>query len=439
MFILNGTDDLSDAIPRLARLMHNIECGEKVYEWVSGSSSEALPCPEPDFIAFEVPGVTTDSPPTKVSFKPAVGYIYYVPDRALNIEAFAESLKAHLTDLPENHLTEHLHMEVAPRATLLHKGRINSDTKVIGPCTQPTERPSRIQHQPLDRRNIYIVNRFYVGDPMNHVSYRASFTWVITPITSMIQIEKFSSFGEFNACVSAVFLDTLIGGKESPIPRYSITTEYFGIPSLPSIFDNIEKDYYDADPIILIYVNGHMEPAGCVLCETLVNWSNPDRIKVVETHPPTIELSQIANLSQPEIEKTCGVCNLPLWGDVYANTNEKIAPQYMAFCKWCFGCFPEGHQIGAVKVSSNRSIRDAYKDSVHKDILPLMEARAEPILISNDENKRCFYLLELKEGGEKLILESTDTAEKYPPCLRVAELRDIRVPGLKWSSIAMLS
>jgi len=428
MLIIDGTTDLADATKRLVRLMYNIERGAKVYEWTSGSASEPLLLPGPNPLTIEVPGVTTGAPPAAAELCPSVGYVYYVPGAGFDVSAFVRRLQALCADLPDDHLTGFLPVETAPHVTLLHRGRIQRD------CIQ-REAQAFKHSDPATTKwllsKTYPPRCFYVIQPTStkkhpsHVSYRGGFTWYVAPVTVATRLHAISTFEEFNALVSSVFFDTLFGSKELPFSVYGLTSEHLGVLPLPAAVAKLtEKSARDS--VILARIGDRLEAVGACLFAALSSWQDPD-VCVAAGSTPAVQPSQVANLSQPGIIRSCGFCELPLWGDVYAVADEAIAPYYMAVCRWCCGCFPPERRAEAVKVSSGQGLREAFRGTFYERFLPLLEARVS--FVGDRDSPTGFLLL---EGGERVVFApaygSLDTA-----------LPSLRGSSLMWPRVAILN
>ena len=102
MFVIDATPGLDQALQRLARLMYNIERGARVFEWAPGSADVADPAPKPDFLSISVPGITKAAPPSTVSIRPSVAFVYHAP--GLDLPEVVRQVRGHLEAYTEDHL-----------------------------------------------------------------------------------------------------------------------------------------------------------------------------------------------------------------------------------------------------------------------------------------------------------------------------------------------
>lgn len=426
MYIIDAVADPAGAIPRVARLMYNIETGTRAYEWGPGSSADPLADPRPGFLTITVPGQTTRAPAVAVSYRPAVGYVYYVPSAALQLEDFARKLGRELEGMTA-HLMGYLPVEAAPQATLFSQGRVVNETRVT---------PLRVAHAkpwgPLDVRSARSIHVLKVGDdrrPPSHFSHRAGFTWYVAPISLATQIRTFTSMNELNAVVAGIFFDTFHGGNERPEPMLKITGAIFALPKLSAETRKAFRDWSapDVADAILIVDGPRFDLVGSAAATHLKHWANPENAAAAP-----------AGLSVPALQKSavasvCGFCEIPLWGTVYAATHAHVAPHYMALCRWCAGCLTRDQH--RYRLESGRTRRDAYAGTPFAAALPLLEAR-DVARVAADHKKPPYFLVTLA-SGEKVVLESTETyAKDAPPCLRDEALRELKLPSVSWASIA---
>jgi hypothetical protein len=435
MFIIDATTDFAQALARLARLMYNIERGARVYEWGPNSAAAANPKPQSGFLSISVPGVTTAAPPAVVNYRPSVGFVYYVP--GVDLPELVRQVRAHLEGMPDDHLRGYLPVEAAPHATLLHRNRTHAGSDTTGgrnPYTKgwyPGELyPARHFH--------YISNE--VMEVPSHVSYRGAFTWYFLPIATIARITLLTSFEEFNAVVSGVFLDTFLGGKEVAEPVYNISSDFFNVPPAPGAI----RKALDGANVILVHRGGRFYLAGSETRECLANWKAPRRL---EPGSATLGDLRVANLAPgPVGDGLCGVCRLPLWGDVYVVEDDIVAPYRMAVCEWCAGCLPGPRRDAAVHLAYPRTMAEAYEGTALAELLPLLEARVEAIKVRSTLYFRVYHPGAGKDGGGDaggdagyFVEVSEDGPPKTtPPCLRVPELREHRVSSIIYERLAQV-
>jgi hypothetical protein len=444
MFVIDATGDFTAAVRRLARLMYNIECGVKAYEWLEGSGPAPLPAPEPGLLTIEVPGVTVAAPPVQVDFRPSVGFVYYVPGGGFDVRGLVRALqKALERSFPDDHLVGHLPVEVSPHATLYHHGRTHrgSETKTRAAYTKgwyySEDYPAR-----------YFHTIYGEADKLpSHVSFRGGFTWYFAPVGLVVGIGRIASFAAFNALVASVFFDTFLGGREAPEPIHGVTAAFFDVAPLPELPGELPLGRPQPPSVmaglvggaeVLIHRAGRFFLAGPNLRGVLGAWHDPD---AEGRRSAALDVLNVGNLPPLGARSACGLCGLPLWGDIYAVGDRLIAPFRMGVCEWCCGCLPPDVRASAVKTRLERPRAEAYRRSAYEPYLPLLEAEVERVAVdlAPASETRVFYVTTLK-SGDCFILEPSDGYKKAtPPCLRFPELRERRVSSQSHPSLADVS
>lgn len=437
MFLIDATTDFAEAVARLVRLMYNIERGARVYEWGPGSSEEAnRPAPKAGFLTITVPGVTKAAPPATVAFRPSVAFVYYVP--GVDLGALVGEVQARLERLPDDHLRGYLPVEATPHATLLHRNRTRAGSDVTGQRHPFVKGWNPAGRHPA-RHFHYTASE--VKEVPSHISHRGAFTWHFLPISTATRIRGLDSFEEFNALVSGIFLDTFLGGKEVAEPVYDLSADFFNVPAAPPAVVKALQDASETEPIILVYRDGRFHPCGKIVEECLSNWAPPQGRRAAGQG----ELS-LANVAPgPVGGGECGFCRLPLWGDIFAVEDALIAPYRVAACEWCTGCLPAPRRDEAIPTKIPRTLAEAYRDSKHANLLPLLEAEVEAIKV---RSATFFRVTPKPSGGDPAgqpavgyFLEASDDdgpPKTAPPCLRFPELREHRVSSIVYKYLAQV-
>lgn len=417
MFIIDAAADLPEALERLARLLYNIERGDRVYEWALGSGAAASPEPKAGFLSISVPGTTTAAPPAVVNYRPSVGFVYYVP--GVDLPDTVRQVRTHLEALPDDHLLGYLPVEAAPHATLHHRGRIYSGSSTAG-----GRKPYMKGWYPGEgypARHFHYVAGEVDGVP-SHVSIRAAFTWYFLPVSTAIRIREMTQFAEFNAIVASVFLDTILGGKEAAEPVYTISADFFGIAPPPAGL----AEALAGTNTLLIHHGGRFHHAGCAISNCLTWWKAPARGREV----PFGEL-KLAN-APPQGKPLCGTCEAPLSGRVFVLEDPAIAPYQLAVCVWCAGCLPAARKEKATRTTYPRTLAEAYSGT---PLLGLLEADVEAIEVK----KRTYFHVRPKNGESYFVEPVEGYRRATPPCLRVPELRAHRGASLGHNYLARLT
>ncbi|GFR88686.1 hypothetical protein ElyMa_002524200 [Elysia marginata] len=445
MFVIDATTDYAEAVDRLARLMYNIECGSEIYEWKLGSSEKAKDTPKINFLSISVPGVTTAAPPMTAVLRPSVGVVYFVP--GVELEGLITKVKTLLDSFPDSHLRGYLPVEITPHATLLHCNRIQEGSSIGGSSglRRSFYTKGRNSHLKAWRPSHLCPTRLFHLPPLSkilkppiHISVHAAFTWYFLPISVAFYIRSFHSFAEFNAIVAGVFLDSFLGGKESAEPIYSISADFFNIPATPP---GITKAAQAASSkALFICHNGRIHLCGANLRECCSNWS-----PIYRQRSARLESLRLANVSPGPIgDGKCGICQLPLWGVIYAITDPLIAPYHLAVCTWCAGCLPAFLRNTASQAVLPLTMAEAYRESKYADLLPLLEAEVTAFKVRS----KVFFRI-LPPAGKKNAAAtcSASTAGYFlepgddsgidlafeavtPLCLRYPELHSYREPSL---------
>ena len=430
MFIIDATSDLSDAVARLARLMFNLERGEKVYDWVIGSRPEPDPQPGPNVLTLSIPGVTT-SPPTKVDYRPAVGFVYYVPSTPLNVRDLVETLAKLLDGLPHEHLAGPLPVEITAHGSLYHSGRCYPASVVLQPGETPPAEWNLAQLYPT---RYFVTYETPTLTPPKHVSYQGAFTWYIMPITMALKIKKFSSFEDVNAIVSAIYFDTFSGGGEPPTPVMSISLDLFNIPPLPTMFARLEGKLKQGT--LLIYVPKQGEDAGTFdlagpKSDYLIpnKWRPPACSLLYEEGPPHPK-----NLNRPGSTSVCARCSVPLWGDVFAVPGQDRLLSYLALCVWCCGCVSSRVPVG--RITTGWTQAQAFRGTKWACVLPLLDASVTKITA-----RGWVGFIATFGDGQRVVIDGCEEDQRAfdgcgedaaPVCLQYSELRDVRLPCYEW-------
>lgn len=433
MFVVDGAPGDPESLARLSRLMFNIERGEKVYGWDSESDEKPLDGkPEPGFISIEIPGVTRDAQPVTVDYRPSVGFVYYSPSTKHNWFELLVRLQTLMDNFPDDHLRGYLQVETTPHVSLLQRGHFHSGSDVLGGGSVVTEewasseRPARF----------FKMGARDLSDSVPPQSLQGAFTWCVAPISAFTQITEYRSFGDFNSAVASVFLNTTGMPLESPEPILKYSPELFGIEPLPEELDGVDKMSW-----ILVVNRGRFDVVGRTgeMCQTLCGWVDPEStVCTKQEHPREDKKSPLTIPNLPgrsdTLESKCGVCTAPLWGDVYAVTSERIAPNHMAVCRWCCGCFPLSLRDSAIKVSAGRTQAEAFKDT---RLAPLLGAEVEVL-----RTRAQVYAFATLENGKKLVVSAGNhTIGEWasPPCFNDPEVADRHVSHLQWVDIAIVT
>lgn len=428
MFVIDGAPDDPDVLARLSRLMFNIERGEKVYGWGPDSGKEPLEgSPEPGLLSIKIPGVTRDARPVTVDYRPSVGFVFYAPSTKYNWLELLAKVQTLMDRFSDDHLCGYVSVELSAHATLLQRGRFYSGSDVLGGGSVSEEvwDPS-----PKPARFFKMGSRDHSSgaDPQ---SIQGAFTWCLAPISVFTRISRFKRFDQFNAAVASIFINPSEIPMESPEPILKYSPEAFGVEPLP---DELELQYEDKTSWILVINRGRFEVIGGTadMRRTLGSWTDPEKAghpSEDEDHPLTIpNLPRQSNA----VALTCGACCAPLWGDVYAVTNDQIAPNHMAVCRWCCGCFPKEVRDTTVKVSSGRTQAEAFKGT---RLGPLLEAELEVIT-----TRMGIYAFATLKNGKKLVVTPgcSSGKQKSPPCFTDPEVADRRVSHLQWVDVALV-
>ena len=413
MFVIDATGDFAQALPRLARLMYNIERGARVYEWTQDSTADANPKPRPNFLSITIPGITAAAPPAVVNYRPSVAVVYCTSE--VNLAELVSKLQDLLASFPDDHLRGYLPVEAAPHATLLHCNRTYTGIAL---------------KDKIPTRYFYVTSKYGSGSVPSHISLHGAFTWYFLPIAVAIRINRFSTFEEFNAVVAGVFLDTILGGKEIAKPVYAtISSDFFNAPPAPA---DICKALVQTD-VILVYRSNRFYLAGEIY-DCLSMWKSP---AADAPHLPLLDELRLANVAPGPIgDGLCGLCCLPLWGEIYAVRDTLIAPYRMATCVWCAGCLPLPYRAEAIRSNYPRTMAEAYRGTVYADLLPLLEAEVKVIMTGPPSNPRPYFRVHpsgAKKGDGYFIEVWWEAASNTstPPCLRVPELRKHRVSSIR--------
>lgn len=462
MFIIDGTGDPATSLPRLVRLMLNIERGEKAYEWCDGSDSAPLPQAEPNFLSVRIPAVTAGAPTTTLVWKPSVGFIFYQTTPAWvksnlrlttvnevttadDVFKFACKLSDICDKYPKNHLSSSLPVDMNSYGALHHKGRTTAGSKVykITPSELKDEKHALDNRIPI--REFAVLTGGYSINPPHHAG-TSGFTWFICPVSSIIHIKEFTKTSEINAVLSSIFFDTVVGGRESPNPFEIISTQtLFGIrPPAPRFaVEKIQKsNWYKMNSYnfpIFIYYNSQLHVAGAELLRHLGAWKNPDTNRTDEPSLPAG--AKIANLECAGIDHVCGLCVTPLWGDVYVSSHQLIAPYFMAICRWCCGCLTRVDQAKFIKINSGLTRATVFQKGplwdgeFYKKVFPVRILTAPAKLVTAKEG--AFIIIDTGVD-KKLILEDPSTFSEIPPCFRVSKLKDVKHPSVYYHRLASL-
>lgn len=427
MFVIDATADFEDALRRLARLMHNIERGERVFEWVAGSPAAARAPPRGAraFLTIDVPGVTAAAPPVAVSLRPAVGFVYYVPGAGgPGARGLATRLAALLGELPGGHLRGRHPVEVSPHATLTARG------DVAGPCAvEPDARfAAEDDEWHLGPHPARAVD-FDAGGSRasSHIS-RGAFTWHLLPVGAAMRVRSVKSIRDFNAVVAAVVFDAFRGNggaPEDPEPFYRITPEFFGVAPPP------EEVARALDNCALVLRAGRLFVVGALGAAVLGDW-----VPGAAGAAPAAPLN-IANSPEGPLAADCGLCRVPLYGAVgVLPAGPTTAPYRVAVCEWCLGCFSPAARAKAAAAVFPRTAAEAFRGTRYEVLVPLVGARAESI---GPPGSLCFRV-DPAGGAAPFAVASPATLEPHhknvPLCLSDGAYGGHRIPTVRCGVLA---
>lgn len=435
MFILDITNKDMDHIPRLTRLMHNIESGVQTFDWDIKNDGTPYTHPEKDFLSIKVPSINKNAPSYEYSFRPSTGFIFYLD--GIDVDELISKIWTQIDILPDDHLiSKFLSVECTSHVMLLHKNHVKDESLV------QKSKKSRIKKSKSKYKRIFhnLTNLDQISKHQSHISHFAAFTWYFTPIISISTIDEIYNSSIFNMIFSSIFLDSHLGGNESIKPLYSLEYEkIFNLP-LPEIdIISMLKKHKN----FIMYVNGEIHPVGQALYNTITSWRYPfsDHTEDIKN----INIYNINLLDSPDIKNLCGICKMPLWGEIIAIENKSY---YMAVCIMCAGCIDKKLLITAIKTYIPKTIIEAYRENPNYSYLvPLLESSVKRYIITDKRSTRekIALLITPKSGKNKYFIISnpktkfsgfdTTISNTVPLCVRYSKFKDYLYPTVYYDKI----
>ncbi len=214
MRVVKNVDGRTAALVRLAAAMINFELGEEQFSSAAAHGPGGRPLSRPFAPAIVIK--TEPHPEAHHSFareytyRPAVGFLYFIPGDGFGPEALATELAKLLPGYGYKHLCAASRVvEATPSATLRHSGAALAGTTLPhtilgGQVNAPTRyaaddsRPARLIVRSL-------VSKVFPLPPAT--SFRAAFTWYLLPFGAAFDVKTIESFAHFNALAAALLYD----------------------------------------------------------------------------------------------------------------------------------------------------------------------------------------------------------------------------------------
>jgi hypothetical protein len=290
---------------RLAAFMFCVENGARVVD----DDGKALKAPHAPFPEIKVDPRTEQGLPVIVTYKPAVGIIFYSAGSGFSARALAARLRDQMDVYGDAHLRGHRSVAVTPCATLRHKPHVVPGTELVGPRVPYQKRPAEDAKE-VSARSILFTPPDYCDIP-SHVGYRSVFTWIIMNGAPSIGL-KMTSMADFNAVVASAFYDTagiLSPSLEDGSDTMSVTAEDLSLPQPPDdIRDALSTPRKGNEALLIDRRTGIITVVGDANTLTMRRPADLPRLDEKWGSSPN------ANIDLKEL--SCLVCGVPLYGDV---------------------------------------------------------------------------------------------------------------------------
>jgi hypothetical protein len=394
MFVVDAVSDPL-AAARVARLMFNIEQNARVFEWLGDlAAPPRRPAADESFLTVEVPSEVDGAPPLEVDVRPAVGYVFCSPSVAHTFARDVERLLSELDAAANLPCRRFAPIASTPLASVVSHNIAGADF------------PPRAVHPrfPSDERSS--ATKIFLKAFSSATSYLAKFTWYFVP-TAVADCLRLESTPQFLAAVASVLVDADVGGVSTPAPIYRCTPDlWFPVTrearrvedalAAQNLSVRVYRPDYNPDP-----------PAGatCGMCARPL-WGEVYTVRSTlgpapHTMPicffcagaptpwrPPLHGAAGASVEEVPAGATCGMCALPLWGEVYAVRSKLIEPHTMPICFSCAGALGGWSDDSLLTSRNERPIflprwcesaspAQACARTALKDLVPLLESECE--------------------------------------------------------------
>jgi hypothetical protein len=380
MRVIKNVDGRTAALARLTAAMINFELGEEQFTSAAahGAGGRALTPPFAPAITVKTePHPDAHSFAREYTYRPAVGFLYFVPGEGFELETLAAELCRLLPGYGYKHLCASSRVvEATPSATLRHSRTALAATThphtvmgVQGPAPARYDadvtRPARL----IVRSS---VSKIWPLPPAT--SFGAAFTWYLLPFGAAFEVKTIETFAHFNALAAALLYDdagfcrlddaavtfatpgwdvflspalpfdrsgfaaALAGRTVVLAPGLTKTPKAAGGPAPQASVDLLLDDPLTCDER-LIRLGG---TARCIPPALLHGPAAPvekgpasdPTPRVVEVRPQFTEMGNLDDPRYPFVsrerlvfEKECCVlCSLPLWGPMFAFHAIRVEP-----------------------------------------------------------------------------------------------------------------
>ena len=388
MRVIKNVDGRTAALARLTAAMINFELGEEQFTSAAaqGAGGRGL---APPF----APAITVKTEPhpdahhsfaREYTYRPAVGFLYFVPGEGLDLETLAAELCRLLPGYGYKHLCASSRVvEATPSATLRHSRSALAAT-TLPHTVLGVQGPTPARYDADAVRPARLIARSPVSKVLPlpaATSFGAAFTWYLLPFGAAFEVKAIETFAHFNALAAALLYDdagfcrlddaavtfatpgwdaflspalpfdrsgfaaALAGRTVVLAPGLSKTPKAAGGgPALRASVDLLLDDPPSCDERPAERTPGCAPALGGPAAPAEKEPATDPTPQVVEVRPQFTEMGDVDDPRYPYVprerlvfEKECCVlCGLPLWGRVFAFHAIRVeaSSRWMAAFTW---------------------------------------------------------------------------------------------------------